>query len=191
VRSAILWRRLDLPGHEVAELTALGAGWRLSGVALLAHDGRPCRMEYDIECDAAWHTLRTRIRGHVDGVPASLDITRSAGNSWIVNGTPVPALQGCIDVDLEFSPSTNLLPIRRLALAVGSHASVRAAWVRFPDLSVEAFEQVYTRTGATTYQFESGGGTFRRELTVDADGLVLDYPDFWRAEAGGTRSGSR
>jgi hypothetical protein len=148
-------------------------------------------MEYDIECDAAWHTLRASIRGHVDGEPAALDVTRSAANDWIVNGTPVPALQGCIDVDLEFSPSTNLLPIRRLALAVGSHAAVRAAWVRFPDLTVEAFEQVYTRTGEATYRFESAEGAFCRELTVDADGLVLDYPDFWRAEAGGTRPGSR
>jgi hypothetical protein len=172
-----------MPGHEVAELTALAAGWRLSGVALVAHDGRPCRMEYDIECDAAWHTLRATIRGHVDGVPAALDITRDAGNDWVANGSPVPALHGCIDVDLEFSPSTNLLPIRRLALAVGSHASVRAAWVRFPDLTLELLEQVYTRTRDATYRFETAGGTFCRELTVGADGLVLDYPDFWRAEA--------
>jgi RimJ/RimL family protein N-acetyltransferase len=183
VRSTILWRRIDLPGHEVGELTALATGWRLSGVAALAHEQRPCRVEYDIECDAAWRTQRVRIRGHVAGAPATLDLARDANDEWSANGTPVPSLQGCLDVDLGFSPSTNLLPIRRLSLGIGEHASVRAAWVRFPDLTLAVLEQVYTRLGETSYRYESAGGTFRRDLTVNAEGCVLDYPDFWRAEA--------
>ena len=187
-RSAILWRRLDLPGHEVAELAAVPAGWELSGVALLAHDGRPCRLDYRIECDAAWQTRRVRIHGRLGVVPAELELTRNAQGAWHANGAPVPALQGCVDVDLGFSPSTNLLPIRRLGLAVGGHASVRAAWVRFPDLTLEVLEQVYTRVGDASYRYESAGGAFRRELTVSAEGFVLEYPDFWRAEATTTRS---
>ena len=184
-RSVILWQRLDMPGHEVAELTALDTGWRLSGVAVLAHEGRPCRMEYDIQCDATWRTRAVTIRGHVGGVPSQLDLARDDDSAWTANGAPVPALLGCIDVDLGFSPSTNLLPIRRLELSVGDHAPVRAAWVRFPELTLAVLEQVYTRTGPASYRYESAGGTFRRELTVNADGFVLDYPDFWRAEASG------
>ena len=183
--SVILWRRLDMPGHEVAELSARATGWQLSGVAVLAHDGRPCRMEYDILCDAGWRTRRATVRGHVGGVPAQLDLVRDDANAWTANGTPVPALLGCIDVDLGFSPSTNLLPIRRLELGVGEHSPVRAAWVRFPDLDLAVLEQVYTRLGPASYRYESAGGTFRRDLSVNADGMVLEYPDFWRAEASG------
>jgi catechol 2,3-dioxygenase-like lactoylglutathione lyase family enzyme len=182
-RSAILWRRLDLPGHEVAELTPVPTGWQLSGVALVAHDGRPCRLEYHIDCDAAWRTQRVTIRGHLHDAPVELDLTRDSQSVWQANGTPVPALEGCPDVDLGFSPSTNLLPIRRLGLAVGDTAFVRAAWVRFPELSLEVLEQTYTRSGDTSYRYESAGGAFRRELVVSAEGLVLEYPDFWRAEA--------
>lgn len=189
MRSSILWRRLDLSGHEAADLAELSAGWKLTGVALFAHDERPCRLEYDIECDAAWRTQWVKIRGHVNGVPAALDLTRDARSGWSANGGLVPAVHGCVDVDLEFSPSTNLLPIRRLGLAVGSRASVRAAWVRFPGLTLEVLEQEYARTGDASYQYESSGGIFCRELTVNADGFVLDYPDFWRTEAASTRSG--
>ena len=181
--ATILWQRLDLPGHEVAELHELETGWRLSGVAVLAHDARPCRLDYDIECDSAWRTRRTTVRGHVGGSRVTLELARDDASAWTADGAPVPALAGCLDVDLGFSPSTNLLPIRRLALGVGAHASVRAAWVRFPDLTLAVLEQVYTRTGEATYLYESGGGTFRRELTVSAEGFVLEYPDFWRAEA--------
>jgi len=44
-------------------------------------------------------------------------------------------------------------------------------------------EQVYTRVGEHAYVYESAGGAFRRELTVDAAGFVLDYPGLWAAEA--------
>ncbi|HTE47906.1 MAG TPA: putative glycolipid-binding domain-containing protein [Gemmatimonadaceae bacterium] len=185
-RSLILWRRLDLQGHEFADLTSDGTGWLLSGVALVVHEGRPCRLEYRIECDAAWHTHHVTIRGDVGDVPAQLELSRNAGGEWRANDAIVPAVDSCIDVDLGFSPSTNLLPIRRLGLAVGEHASVRAAWVRFPELTIELLEQTYTRIGETTYLYESAGGAFRRELSVNRDGFVLDYPGLWSAEAATT-----
>jgi hypothetical protein len=188
-RSAILWRRLDLPGHDIAELVAVPTGWHLSGVALVVHDGRPCRLDYHIVCDAAWQTRRVRIRGQLDVVPVELDLTRSPAGAWRANGALVPELRGCVDVDLGFSPSTNLLPIRRLGLAIGGHASVRAAWVRFPELTLEVLEQVYTRVGAASYRYESAGGAFRRELTMNAAGFVLEYPGLWRAEAATIDSG--
>ena len=64
-----------------------------------------------------------------------------------------------------------------------------AAWLRFPSLALELFEQTYTRTGETTYRFESGDGEFTRELTVNDAGLVVDYPGLWRAQGlpGGAR----
>lgn len=182
-RSTILWRRLDVPGHEIAELERAGDGWELRGVALLAYEGEPCRVEYRIKCDAAWETRHLQVAGQVGARPLLLLLSRTREGEWQADGRPVPALRDCVDVDLGFSPSTNLLPIRRLQLAVGGHAAVRAAWVRFPTLELEVLEQTYTRLGADRYCYESAGGTFRRELTVSDEGWVTDYPDLWRAEA--------
>ena len=182
-RSTILWRRLDMPGHEIAELERAGDGWELRGLALLAHEGQPCRLEYRITCDAAWRTRSLRVHGQLGDRPVMRELTRDARGAWEADGRAVAALHDCIDVDLGFSPSTNLLPIRRLRLAVGDRASVRAAWVRFPTLALEVLEQVYTRLGPDGYRYESAGGTFRRDLTVTDEGWVTEYPDFWRAEA--------
>jgi hypothetical protein len=181
--STILWRRIDMPGHEVAELTATTAGFRLSGVAAFVYETLPCRMEYVIRCDALWRTKSLHLQGHIGATLASLDLTRSTDDSWMANDTPMPHLLGCVDVDLGFSPSTNLLPVRRLRLAVGAHAAVRAAWVRFPELTVEVLEQTYTHSDELVYEYESAGGTFRRELAVNAAGFVVEYPDYWTAEA--------
>jgi hypothetical protein len=44
---------------------------------------------------------------------------------------------------------------------------------RFPDLTLEVLEQVYTRVATASYRYESAGGAFGRELTVNAEGFVL------------------
>ena len=179
----ILWRRLDLPGHEITTIVPGAEGWRLSGVAILVESGRPCRIEYDIACDARWVTRHCAIRGHIGSQPVALDVQRSAAAVWSIGGIELPALQGCDDVDLGFSPATNLLPIRRLALPVGAQSIVRAAWIRFPELSAELLVQSYSHVSADRYLYESAGGAFRRELHVDAFGCAIDYPGLWRAEA--------
>ena len=73
-----------------------------------------------------------------------------AGGVWRLDGRQRPEVAGCIDLDLNFSPSTNLLPIRRLELPVGGEARIRAAWLRFPAFSLEPLEQVYRRLGDRT-----------------------------------------
>ena len=183
----VLWRRLDIPGHEVAEQRQTANGWQLRGVAVFAHAQQPCRLEYDIRCDRDWQTELVTLGGNVGDRTVALELLRNPAGEWSVHGSKVWELTDCDDVDLNFSPCTNTLPIRRLGLAEGESARVRAAWVRFPEFTLEVLEQVYTRTGPETYQYESANGRFRRELTVDAAGFVLEYPDFWRAEA---RSGT-
>lgn len=182
-RATILWRRLDLPGHDTAALLRRLDGWQLSGVALLAESDRPCRLEYEIACGPQWQTERCTLLGYVGAATVALDIARSVTGAWTIGGAPAVSLDGCDDIDLGFTPATNLLPIRRLGLSIGATASVRAAWVRFPELTIEVLEQVYTRRSRDRYLYESAGGAFRRELRVDEVGFVLDYPDLWRAEA--------
>ena len=183
VGETIVWRRLDLPGHEIATIVADADGWRLAGVAVLVETGRPCRIEYEIRCDARWVTRLCVLRGYVGVEPVHLDVQRNPTGSWTIGGVEATALEGCDDIDLGFSPATNLLPIRRLALPIGAQSIVRAAWIRFPELTAEVLVQTYTHESVDLYVYESAGGAFRRELQVDAFGCVIDYPGLWRAEA--------
>jgi len=182
-RATILWQRLDLPGHDTAAFWRAADGWCLWGVALIADAGRPCRIEYEIACDPNWKTRRCSLHGYVGAVAVALQLERSESGTWKVGGAAAPHLDGCDDIDLGFTPATNLLPIRRLDLAVGDEAPVRAAWVKFPELSTEVLDQTYKRLAPDRYLYTSDGGSFRRELVVDTNGFVLDYPELWRAEA--------
>jgi uncharacterized protein len=180
---SILWRRLDQPGHEFARLISHGSDWNLSGAAVFAHQQQPCRLDYLVVCDPAWRTLSGRVAGWVGDRRIQTEVAVDATGRWRLNGTACPEVEGCVDLDLNFSPSTNLLPIRRLGLAVGEEGRVRAAWLRFPSFALEPLEQTYRRLTATTYRYESAGGRFVAELQVDATGLVTLYPGGWEVAA--------
>jgi hypothetical protein len=186
VRSAkpatVLWRRLDCPGHESARLLRGEGGWQLSGVAVFAHQGEPCSLNYRIACDSEWRTRSVEVSGWLGGKTILAAAKVSRAGSWKVGGADVARIAGCVDADLNFSPSTNLLPIRRLNLTVGEERSVRAAWLRFPSFRFEPLEQSYRRLSRNQYRYRSAGGRFETDLEVDENGFVTRYPGFWERE---------
>jgi hypothetical protein len=180
----VLWKCLAWPGHETARLQTDGDSWLLDGAATFAHDGEPCHLDYTIRCDADWHTRSARVHGFAG--ERAVDVTiEVADGVWTMNGKPCPQVAACLDVDLNFSPSTNLLPIRRLNLQIGQSADVRAAWLRFPSFELEVLEQRYTRLAEDRVRYESFTTDFRAELLVRPSGLVVDYQNIWLAEAFG------
>jgi len=181
---SILWRGLVFPGHESCGLFSQGSELHLEGTAVFSHEHSPCRLNYHIICDEGWRTLSVNVEGWLDKTSIDLNIRTDPNRRWWLNDTEQPDVMGCIDIDLKFSPSTNLLPIRRLGLAVGETAEVKAAWLRFPSFQLERLPQLYHRLDENTYRYESAGGQFVAELKVDRSGFVIDYPGIWRAEAG-------
>jgi hypothetical protein len=178
----VLWRRLDQPGHESARLLFQRSSWHLTGTAVFAHDHQPCRLDYLVVCDSKWQTVSGRVEGWVGSETVTVELSVDSSRRWSLNGIERPEVAGCIDLDLNFSPSTNLLPIRRLALAIGQEVKVKAAWLRFPSFALAPLEQLYRRVGAATYHYESAGGKFATDLRVNAAGFVTRYPDFWQVE---------
>ena len=179
---SILWKRLDRPGHEVARVGPAERGWMLAGTAVFLHDGAPCHLDYDIRCNDRWETMSGKVVGRLGEEAISIDVVVLPGGVWRSNEVEVPTVRGAVDLDLNFSPSTNLLPIRRLNLAVGEEAAVRAAWLRFPSFVFEPLEQTYKRIDATTYRYASAGGRFTADLTVNDAGLVTFYPGLAESE---------
>ena len=178
----VIWKRHDLPGHETCRTLFIDEGWRLTGVAVLFIEDQACRLDYLIHCDRQWVTRFAVVTGWVGDRTIDVSVTRDDRGQWTLNGKVCEDVAGCIDIDLNFSPSTNLLPIRRLGLGVGAAATVRAAWLRFPSFALEPLDQTYTRLEDRDYRYESGGGRFVAELTVDEEGLVIDYGKIWSRE---------
>jgi hypothetical protein len=170
----VSWRRSDeVRTDEHCTIALRDAGLSLVGTVLGADGGLPVRIEYRVFADAAGATTAVHVRDFRGFGQRQLTLARDGKGNWTVNGVRDRTLKGCVDVDLGCSPSTNTLPIRRLRLGVGGANTIQAAWVRFPDLTVEKSAQTYARLDDFTYRYTSG--TFEAELVVDDDGVVAQY----------------
>src|SRR5947209_2529994 len=139
-RRWILWQGLIAPSIERFIASALDDGFELSGLILQAHEDVPYVVRYRIRVDQSWRTREVEIELENRG-RRRLRVAVGGDGHWSVGGRQLSGLDGCLDVDLEWSPSTNTLPILRLALAVGETKAVSAAWIRFPSLGVERLDQ--------------------------------------------------
>src|SRR5687767_16039691 len=119
--AAFLWRRLDTPGHDCCRLLRGHDGWRLLGSAVFREGRRNCQLQYEVLADRRWRTRRALITGSVGIKPVELHITASTAG-WSLNGKVHRSLPPDLDVDLGFTPATNLIPLRRLRLAIGRRA---------------------------------------------------------------------
>jgi hypothetical protein len=183
-----LWRWIKGTGLERFELLQIAHEWVLRGTIItLAKIGpveapveAPLEIRYEVVCDNAWHTKRADISLRDGAADRVLRVDLKDGQ-WHENGRTNEKITGCIDIDLQWSPATNTIPIRRLGLAVGESSGVlKAAWVRFPDLTLQLLSQEYQRTSERSYRYTSGGGSFVADITVDQDDLVVNYQGFWQ-----------
>ena len=145
----ILWRRLDLPGHDAACLRAIGNGMEICGMAVFHEEGNPTALHYSVRSDTEWRTIEATVDGWCGDRAIELRMQRARDGSWMLNGAPCPAVTGCLDIDLNFTPTTNLLPLRRLDLEVGQRAEVRSAWLEWPAAILRPLTQRYTRRSVT------------------------------------------
>lgn len=191
-RQTVLWRGIWIPGHEWCQLSQAEAGWRLAGLVLTAVDARPVMVRYDVLVGEGWATRTVQIACSIGAEQRTLALTVDGARWSVRRGTSpeavtassdVDAFAGLVDVDLGFSPVTNTLPIRRLAPAVGESIDVTAAWVRFPELTLQPLPQRYTRLSDRHYRYESNGGAFVAHLEVDDAGLVITYEGGWERVA--------
>jgi hypothetical protein len=180
---SILWRRLDSPGHDACRLEPHGSGWQVEGAAVFQLGGRPARLSYAAACDVSWRALSGHVRGWIGDRTVDLSIERSTGGTWTLDGEFMPGLRDCMDLDFGFSPSTNLLQLRRLALDIGQGANAPTAWLDVSTGTLDVLVQRYERRSETTYWYEAPRFNYAEMLEVDNNGFVRKYPGLWEVEA--------
>ena len=177
------WKTIEGDGLEYFSIHAIERGIVAEGVVIGPRSGNmaaaaPFGCSYLVRCDEDWHVRQVEVR--VAGGVHLLLRTDGKGMWRGPGGEPLPALSGCIDVDLTCTPFTNTLPIRRLGEALRARHEIRVAYVTLPEASVGPSRQAYTALGAGRYRFESLSDPFEADIATDADGLVVDYPGLFR-----------
>jgi uncharacterized protein len=182
VATFAFWRRLDVPGHDGCRLARDGEEWRLEGTALFREDGVLARLDYAVTCDAGWVTRHGRVSGRFGERVVDLAIGRSDAGHWTLNGVAVHGLDGCLDLDLGFTPATNAVQLRRMALERGEARDVPVAWLDVAAGTLSLLHQRYERRSETAYWYEAPRFDYTAVLEVASSGFVRRYPSLWEME---------
>jgi uncharacterized protein len=179
LKRVVAWKNLLLNGTDYCALWHTIEGWLLKGTVVgVLKDQGPVLASYEVYCDENWLTHRVQLERTMGSDVKTLSLTVESRGVWRSSGQELRDVHGCDDVDLALTPATNTLPVRRLNMQVGDSESVIAAWVKFPELSVQPLSQRYTRVARNTYRYESNTG-FSADIEVDELGLVTSYPGGW------------
>jgi uncharacterized protein len=176
------WAVTGSVGFETAWVEMDGSSLRARG-RVVGTIPAPYWLSYELETGPEFVTRRLRVTARDAAGVRRLDL-RADGGRWTADGEPLPELADALDCDLGLSPLTNTMPVLRHGLhRTPGERELLMAWVSVPDLAVRPSRQTYTHLGTTP---DGGGraryasGDFRSDLTFDAAGLVVDYPQLAR-----------
>ncbi len=183
----LAWVGVDCLRLEAARVVLGERGLRATGSIISA-------AQDDVEAFSASYSLATDELGVVQRLTVRITraqgeqhvtLTRSEEGIWLVDhgeGAERSNFGGAVDVDLAFSPLFNALPVRRLGLHRGAPKDeLSVVFVVLPSLEVCRVAQTYRTVAVGNPAVVSiSSDSFEAELTVDADGLVLEYPGLAR-----------
>ena len=185
----IAWEWRDRAGLEHLTLAADGTEIRAEGLVVLALDGSAVRLHHTTVHDARWRFREAHLAMERGAERREVRIVRAENGAWTIDGVARPDLAGCTGIDIMATPFTNTPAIREEPLPPDGSRILHVAFVRLPDLAVAPVEQEYTRLDPASpphlFRYTNRKSGFTAELTVDDDGIVVDYPGYWRLRGGG------
>jgi hypothetical protein len=179
--ASILWRRVDAPGHDACRLEDCRSGWRLQGAAIFRHSIGPASVSYAVDCDSRWRTLSGRVYGTIGEREIDYHIARR-DDAWLLNGESVPGIGNLVDLDLSFTPATNLLQLKRVPLPIGSAIPLPAAWFDLDTGALTELEQIYERRSERVLFYRAPGVGYEGLIELAPNGFIMRYPGLWQAE---------
>jgi hypothetical protein len=178
------WQAIAWQSEEKGTLQETFQGWEVKSAINGLYESKSFVLRYDITLNRSWETQAFHINFFMGDYHQDSHFIRSS-RQWLRDGELYPHLTGCIDIDITATPFTNTLPIRRMEYLAGIPRETEVVFVDIFEGGVIAQRQQYTRTDDHHYHFNQPANSFCADLTVDDDGLVIDYPKlFRRGEAG-------
>ncbi len=144
---------------------------------------QPCHLSYEVNCDSSWRTRSASVIGWLGRTPVKLALEVIPGERWTVNGNEQgEAVAGLIDIDLGFTPATNLIQLRRLSLDISHEIEAPVAYLHFPELTLGRLEHRYRRIALDKYDYQAPTFGYAATLQVSDLGFVTQYPGLWMLE---------
>jgi hypothetical protein len=187
----LVWSGVEEWLTEAAEVDVGEDGLSATGVQLGA-EPVPFRVDYRLEAPDGFVTRELELTATAESWRRHLLLRHDGSGSWsaevddqgeVPGGAwdgELPDLTEARDIDIQNSPLTNTMPIRRHGFQDGGEGDFVMAFVLTPTLRVEAspqrYEHVRSSAPGSVVRYLSRDGDFTAELELDEEGLLEFYP---------------
>lgn len=182
------WQGVTDPRLESVRVLLSDNRLRASGRIIVAGAGEDeaYSASFELSTDEVGVASRLLLRSTTADEERQVSLSRTEDEVWLVDhghGADRDEFDGARDVDVLGAVLFNTLPVRRLGLQrEPSTHELPMVFVTLPDLSVTVSRQTYrtlsVNGNGAVVNYASGG--FTTDLSVDADGFVVDYPGLAR-----------
>jgi hypothetical protein len=176
------WRRLDVPGKDAASVRRTDTGFELFGQSVFLDPRGPTALRYVLDLEESWATRSGHISGFVGKEAIETRIYRGT-KGWTLNGRPF-GMGDVLDLDLGFTPATNMVQLKRAALSVGEAVDFDVAWLEAGDQELVRLPQEYKRVSELDYWYRSPTADYEGKIKLSPSGFATDYPELWELESG-------
>jgi len=183
MQTNILWMGRAYYSLENCLIDTSDTGTEVNSVIVGGYEGKIYRVEYQIRTNPHWETLWVDIKYHHSNRSEHLLFEGEGKGHWEMNSRRAEEFNQCVDIDISLTPFTNTLPINRLALRNGESRKIRVIYFNILEQKVLPVFQKYTRLSDATYKYENIPNDFEATITVDEQGLVVDYPALFQRTA--------
>jgi uncharacterized protein len=189
----LTWLGVDIPRLEGVRVVLGDRRMRAIGAVVSTANGDRAAYSatYSVSTGETGVVRRVSLRAVNTNGERQVTLNRSQDGIWLIDhgeGAERTEFDGALDVDVADCALFNALPVRRLGLhRQGGEHTLPVVYVRLPELSVHLVRQTYRSvpTVSGPRQSRSSALSFQQndyavDLTVDVDGLVVDYPGLAR-----------
>ncbi|OBH48934.1 putative glycolipid-binding domain-containing protein [Mycobacterium mantenii] len=180
-QAMLTWRAQDAARMESVRLQVSGNRIKANGrIIAAATETHPAfGAYYDLLTDETGATRRLGMTVTLAERERVFSFARDEENMWLVTdhqGEHRAAYNGALDVDVEFSPFFNALPIRRLGLHErAASVTLPVVYVNVPEMSITADTVSYSSTGGRG-EIKLRSPISDTTVSVDEEGFIVDYP---------------
>jgi hypothetical protein len=191
----LTWQAHDGHGFEGVRVHfGVGKAFRALGRIVRADPGGDWTASYRLVVREDGGVERASFTSATADRERHLTVNRTEDGYWLLDtgsGGSRTDFGGAVDVDLAGSVIWNALPVRRLDLnrQPGEH-TLPVVYVTLPGLEASVVQQTYrVVSSGDVAVVEFQWDDFTADLSLDADGFVIDYPGLAGRYAGAPTAG--
>ncbi len=178
MQTNIIWTGKFYHSIENCTLTKTIAGNEIISTIIGDYESQIYKVEYHVKTNKNWETTFVNLKAQVNNSYQLFTLEKQDGK-FLLNGKPDDKLKNIFDIDISLTPFTNTLPINRLHLKDDERKIIEVLYFDILEKETKTVKQIYTRITADRYIYENYNKSFKAEIKIDEQGLVVHYPNLF------------